>query len=73
MQTKKEWFEYLLNVPDKQVNVERADTVGSKIKVAEEYLEKGYPEHLKSKLEFVDEDENPVKFPNTNLIIVATK
>ena len=53
--------------------VEELKNIGFKIKVAEEYLEKGYPEHLKSKLEFVDEDENPVKFPNTNLIIVATK
>ena len=53
--------------------VEELKNIGFKIKVAEEYLEKGYPEHLKPKLEFVDEDENPVKFPNTNLIIVATK
>lgn len=53
--------------------IEELKSVGFKVKVAEEYLEEGYPEHLKSELEFIDADRNTMKFPNTNLIIVATK
>ena len=30
MQTKKEWFEFLTNVSDSQVNVERTDTIGKR-------------------------------------------
>ncbi len=48
-------------------------SLGAKLIVAEEFLEPGYPEHLREKLTLADADGNEVDFPASNCILVAEK
>lgn len=55
--------EYVCSLQDK----------GFKIIESHQYLQPGYPEHLKSKVKFWDENKNHIPYPSSNMIIVAEK